>query len=62
MPAEQELTVGDKVKAIHGGPVMTVEEVCQPTYLYRYRCSWTDADGTPQHDLFRREQLERIPQ
>ena len=55
----REFAKGDRVRATYGGPVMTVEEVYDPVFTYRYRCVWTDGGGMPQHELFRTEQLER---
>jgi len=57
MPKEPDFVVGDKVRAKDGGPIMTVEEVYDPVFNYRYRCSWLDAGNMPQHELFRHEHL-----
>lgn len=57
----EEFAIGEKVRATYGGPVMTVEEVYAPAFKYRYRCVWIEPDGTPQHELFRPEQLEPAP-
>jgi len=57
----RELGKGDRVRARYGGPVMTVEEVYDPAFKYRYRCVWADENGLPRHELFRPEQLEPAP-
>jgi uncharacterized protein YodC (DUF2158 family) len=41
---------------------MTVEDVYDAAYAYRYRCTWIDKTGKPQHDLFKENQLERLPE
>jgi uncharacterized protein YodC (DUF2158 family) len=55
----REFAGGDRVRADYGGPVMTVEEVYDPVFEYRYRCVRTDENGSPRHELFRAEKLER---
>ena len=52
---------GDRVKQVTGGPVMTVLEIYSPAFKYRYRCAWTGKDGGPEHELFRAEQIEKVP-
>lgn len=55
----EEYAKGDRVRAGYGGPVMTVEEVYDAVFKYRYRCVWTDEKGNPWNELFRVEQLVR---
>lgn len=52
-----ELNVGDKVEVDGIDYEMTVESVCYPVFMYRYRCAWTASDGSAHQELFRREQL-----
>jgi uncharacterized protein YodC (DUF2158 family) len=58
----EEFKIGDRVrgKGVYG-PDMIVQEVYAPVFKYRYRCVWQDAQGMPAHELFRPEQLERVP-
>jgi uncharacterized protein YodC (DUF2158 family) len=58
----EEFKIGDRVrvKGVYG-PDMTVQEVYAPVFRYRYRCMWQDGQGMPAHELFRPEQLERVP-
>jgi uncharacterized protein YodC (DUF2158 family) len=57
-----ELQQGDRVRLKGGyGPVMTVDEVFEPIFKYRYRCVWQDAQGTVFRELFRAEQVEQHP-
>jgi uncharacterized protein YodC (DUF2158 family) len=52
-----EFAVGDRVRSKFYSPPMTVADVYDPAFLYRYRCVWTDAQGNPQHELFRGDDL-----
>lgn len=57
MPAEQELSVGDKVTTDRIREIMTVAEIYGIMFVNRYRCTWAASDGSGQHELFRRNEL-----
>lgn len=54
-----EFAIGDRVRPLAGGPVMTVDEVYPPVFEARYRCVRDDAAGHPRHELFRGRDLCR---
>jgi uncharacterized protein YodC (DUF2158 family) len=62
MPKEPDFAIGDKVVANDGSQVMTIQEIYDPVFIYRYRCAWLDTANLPQHELFRHEQLEPADQ
>ncbi len=55
---DQEFARGDRVRAKGGGPEMVVQDVYAPVFRYRYRCTWTDPDGTPRVELFKAGEIE----
>jgi uncharacterized protein YodC (DUF2158 family) len=58
----EEFAKGDRVRAKEGNSrVMIIEQIYAPIFYYRYRCAWQDANGMFQHELFRAEQLARVP-
>ena len=61
MIREQGFVRGDRVRVKTGWPVMTVEEVESPFFFYRYKCQWADRKGRVYSELFRADQLERLP-
>jgi uncharacterized protein YodC (DUF2158 family) len=51
-------SVGDRVRhRVHGGQVMTVEEVFPTIFQYRFRCEWAEG-GRVRRQLFRADELE----